>query len=318
MKNKFFTLYTYCRTIEGRDFSIILDLQRVRYTRIPAFLREILFEYLHLPVADIIDLYQDGEGHILSALGFLEKDKFGFFTDNPEQYPPLNLTWKTPGILQNAIVEIESLAAYDYSDVFSQLEELNCYHFEIWLDGSARLGALENVLAQFNESRVKSFDLIIPYEAAYTREELTRFKKVCEKVNFILVYSSPEERVYTDSLVIFKTESLEELKAKSARPTEELCVNLAFYIEALYHNPFHNQKVAISKDGFIQNSMQTETAYGHIKEQRIRDVVMKEAFQESWHVSNDRVEDLKNSPLRYSIMNKTPLEKDGSGYKLKQ
>src|ERR1700744_5391438 len=98
MKNKFFTLYSYCRTIEGKEFSVILDLQRVRYARIPSFLREILFDYIHLPIAEIVDLYDDRQGHIMSYLDQLERDKFGFFTDNPEQYPPINLTWKSPGV----------------------------------------------------------------------------------------------------------------------------------------------------------------------------------------------------------------------------
>jgi len=317
MKNKFFTLYSYCRTIEGRDFSIVLDLQRTRYIKIPPFLREILFEYLDLPVSEIVDLYKDDQGHILSYLEHLENDKFGFFTDNPEQYPPINLTWRSPGVLNNAILEISDLVEYDYADIISQLEDLNCYHFEIWLHPGFELNALQGVLEKFNESLVKSFDMVIPFDEARPMEDLIRFKEKCHKVNFILIYDSPAHYVDKRNLIIQKQDSLEEMTAKFDRPSEELCINLKFFIESLHFNPFYNQKIAIDKSGFIHNSMMTRPSYGNVKDNKIKDAVSSRSFQELWHASNDKIEELKDSALRYSMMSMEPIEKTDNGYRLK-
>lgn len=280
MKNKFFTLYSHCRTVEGRDFSIILDLQRVCYTKIPPFLREILFEYIHMPVSQIVKLYQDQEGYIMDCLNYLEKDQFGFFTDNIDSYTPINLTCKAPGTIHNAILEIADIGAQDYGDIIGQLEELNCLHFEIWLEGKTDLGALRALLEPFNERRVESFDLLLSYDKAHTKDALVALRTACHKINVMMVYGAPEDGVDTDNLILFKKDPVEDLKEKSARPGEELSINLAFYIEALFVNPFHSQKVAIGKDGSIHNSMASEKSYGNVKEQRIRDVVMGDSARD--------------------------------------
>jgi SPASM domain peptide maturase of grasp-with-spasm system len=309
MKTRYFKLYSYCVTTRGEEFSIVMDTQRIKCVHIPNFMHEILKEYTDHDVQKIEELYGDDGGIIMEYLTKLEKEQFGFFTEQPALYPALNINWSTPGKIHNAVIEIDNVSAFNYNDVLFQLEQLQCRHIELWLTENVNICDISGLLCTLNGSVIRSVDIIMAGSAALSPSVLLDLRSSSQKVNYVVVYNAPEEVVDAGNKIACTSATASLLKATHSLTDNYLCISLNFYLEALHFNPYYNKKVSIDKKGNIKNTLDADVVFGHVGNDRIGDIISSPGFQELWHVTGDRIVEQHTSPFRYFKMNIEPLEK---------
>ncbi|MEL6143220.1 MAG: hypothetical protein AAFU67_16585, partial [Bacteroidota bacterium] len=101
-----YLLYASCIPVSGAKHKIICDLQRNGYVRIPDGLYEILTEHRGKSHAEIKAAYNNQYDQIINGyFEMLVKHEFAFACTNPEHFPELDLNWKAPFPIFNAIVD---------------------------------------------------------------------------------------------------------------------------------------------------------------------------------------------------------------------
>ena len=104
-----FCLFACCVPVKGHKHSVIVDIQNGNYKHIPNLLYDIiklnknktverLKSYLKNEYNEGIDLY----------FNLLVKEGFGHYTNEPDLFPKIDLIWKTPHLITNAIIEFSS------------------------------------------------------------------------------------------------------------------------------------------------------------------------------------------------------------------
>ena len=106
--------YACCILVKGSKRASITDTQRFCLYLIPLDLYNILKD----GVLDFNKLKQIYENEILNEyLNFLEENKLGFWTNHPNNFPPIAPVWDSPSLITNAIVDIGT--NIDYVIIFN-------------------------------------------------------------------------------------------------------------------------------------------------------------------------------------------------------
>ncbi len=90
-ENDFYVLYSYNIPVRGSDKSVIYNLHKSKLVFIPnsmLYLLELLREKCVKDVYCQIELDED-KMLFSEYLGFLKKYRLGMFTQNPEEFPPM-------------------------------------------------------------------------------------------------------------------------------------------------------------------------------------------------------------------------------------
>ena len=79
------------------------------------------------------------------------------------------------------------------------------------------------------------------------------------------------------------------------------------------YNPYLNKKVYISPEGNVKNDSYYTEIFGNIYTQDIEDIIGLNSFRYLWGINNDKIEILKDNPMRYSILTTGIIEKTNKG-----
>ncbi len=330
--NNHFLLYSNCIAVGGWINCIIYDLQLCRHKYIPLSLFEILNQAKEKNIKDLLGLYEKKYHKlILQHFKQLEKEGFGFYTDDPSQFPDLNMEWDHPGIISNAIIDWtkphKEKANKFYncqsgSDKVNEfIEELGCEGVQLIVPSDIKKA--EAILKRFDERRVKSLELITDYVSKVHSKQLIAMAEKYFRVFFICFYNSPEFKevegkhnvriTYLDTPI----KAAEAYKLKAER--WPFVINIPFFTESQKHHTYFNRKIYISTIGEIKNAPECEEVIGNINTQSIEELIQaikKESNQKYWHVSKDICDVCKHCEFRYMCMdNRIPyLRQNGEWY----
>src|SRR5215203_7566397 len=127
-----FQLHANCLPVKGARRSTICDLQRQRMRLIPNDLFYILTDLAGLPTSEIKLRFNGNCDEVIDDyFAMLENEAYGFWCDEPERFPKLDLTWERPEKITNAIIDIDRTSKHDYASLLSQLDELGCQAIQV-------------------------------------------------------------------------------------------------------------------------------------------------------------------------------------------
>ena len=123
---RYLKIFTSCIICVGSKNAIVCDLQRETYILIPKQIALILSNknYLNL---DYVSSKKPDEAEIINALfDEIVELGIGFYTSEPNLFPPLQLDWKSPLKITNSILDYNFTSDYDLNDSLVQLSMLGC------------------------------------------------------------------------------------------------------------------------------------------------------------------------------------------------
>jgi SPASM domain peptide maturase of grasp-with-spasm system len=309
LNDQYFSLYSYCIPVLGKDSAIICNFQSASYTTIPLFIYEVLTEYLDYSISKISEVYNDENGDILKYFNLLAKRKVGLFTAEPNKFDKIEMVWKSPYPIASAVVEVKDPGGFNYLGLLDQLQELQCVHLELRFFDGCDLDFLQRLLNHSNESCLKSIDLLLPYYGVNRKlKKLTALVKESKKVACTVLYGTSDKIELIEDCIFSTDQLLNTSKSFKDIPADEYVINLPFFCESMFFNPYYNRKVGIDHEGNIKNCTSHEKSFGNINSHLLSDVIHTEEFRKLWFVNNDKIEGLKDSPLRYFQMITHELE----------
>lgn len=298
----FLTLYSCCVPVKGKESGCIYHLQKHKIFYVPNSLIDLLE---HLRKHTVIELATQVSSLKLyrENIKYLLDHNLAFFTDTPHRFPLLNMQFFAPEKITNAIVEIENLKNYDIKKVFDNLSDCLCKQVEVRIISEFLTKSdLQFIFKAFQHSTIRSANVVLKYSKLFDLEDLIGFFKAFKKVRGFLVYNSPEKFVPPAYPQIgFLKHNLED-KFLIEFPKKVLNPHFKHFTESHRFNVYHNNKVAINRNGEIKNDIKLKQVFGNINDlEHLYQVVDTEAFKKLWLITVDMIEGIKDLPERYAM-----------------
>jgi SPASM domain peptide maturase of grasp-with-spasm system len=320
-KNNYLKLYAHNIAVRGNKQSAIYNLQDQKIIPIPNILYKLILKFKCHPVKVIQDSYGI-ENKVLfdRYLEFLLKSNLAFLTPEPDSFPEIEQTWCSPEIINNAIIAYD-FEQYDIGSVIDELHTLGCKHLELrlTLPQTSCEETLCDLFNLFNNKVFNSLIILIEYNIILSLKMVESIYARYSKITCIIIYNCKKSIAFNSTIneIRFIEENLSITQFNNPFPSNKLFVNRQFFMESLNYNVFYNKKICINNEGEIKNHLQHKNSFGNVNDVSLNSVINKTNFKELWEASNDKIEDIKDSELRYCMFISNELIKLPNGnYKI--
>lgn len=297
-------LFACCVPVKGSRRSLIYDLQRGRYYFIPNAFYTLIAEYEGKPLEVAKAAYgHEHDAVIDEYIAFLFQNELAFYTDTPADFPKIATAWKSPYHITNAIIDSDAGSEHPYGNIVEQLSTLGCAALQCRFYNTVAMDQLLEILAATQSSRLRSVELIFPYDPAITEEVLAALFKAQPRLNTVVLHSAPEmSRQYNveqNGTVIYLTTQIDSAAHCGFISAAHFRTNIEHFTESQLHNSCLNRKVGIDAAGTIKNCPSSARGFGNIRDTLISTAIAQSAFTQSWNISKDQVAVCRDCEFRY-------------------
>ena len=299
-----FKLFTCCFTVEGAERSLICDVQRKSYQYIPSSLCEILKEHEGKTVNQVKAVYNNQYDEVIEDyFDNLEKEEYVFFTDTPQYFPKMDLRWEEPFKVTNAIIDINSIEL-NWENIIQEFEQLGCKHILIRSFQDKSLSFFDNILQKCENKRIVSVELIIKWQADFTKELLFDLCNKYPRIFTITIHSAPiDETAHISPQgmghIVYVTQEITSKEHCGIIAPDYFTINIKTFTEAQQHNTCLNRKISIDTEGYIRNCPSMPEHYGNIKDTTLQEALQHPDFKKYWFVNKDQISVCKDCEFRY-------------------
>jgi SPASM domain peptide maturase of grasp-with-spasm system len=299
-----FRLFACCVPVRGARRSVICDLQRGSYQLIPNGLFDILREQAGRTVGEIKTVFEhEYDVEIDEYFAFLLAQDLGFWCDEPERFPELDLTWEAPERITNALIDVAAGSEHDFPKLFAELDDLGCKALQLRFFAPVSGPALAAILASTRQGRLRSIELLVPAAPALDDAFWIELCRQHPRLSQVLVHGAAARRrvAVPDSAVAidFHPERVTSAACCGQVSPRTFSINLEHFTEAQAKNSCLNRKVSIDAAGEIKNCPSFGRSFGNAREVSLHGAVARRDFQELWEVNKDQIEVCKDCEFRY-------------------
>lgn len=303
-RRRVFRLFACCVPVRGARRSTLCDLQRERYELIPNGLYDILHHYTDHTLDEIKADFPPAQHAVLDEyFGFLVREEYGFWCDDPGAFPPLDLSWERPERITNALVDVDERSRHDWGSLLSQLDDLGCQAIQVRWFRPAPMDELEAVLGTMAHGRLRSVELLIPHDPSWEERTLEEFCLRHQRIMSIIVHSAPETRVDRvgglNTIIFHRTDRVTSHAHCGMVGPEWFLASLEGFTESRQFNSCLNRKLSVDAAGEIRNCPSLPRSFGNVVDTPLRRAVDDPAFRVLWGIGKDQVEVCRDCEFRY-------------------
>ena len=174
-----FLLFQSCKVVTGFKRSIICDTQRNDVDFIPNILAYILSTFQGKTIQEVKAIYHFRQDeYIDSYFSFLWEKEYLFFTDQPDSFTNVPITFESSGWIDNAILDIDADSKHDYTLIFTQLDSLLCNALQIRSYAPLTISTWDRILTELKHSGIRIVELLLPYTG---KDMLLSLTELCHK-----------------------------------------------------------------------------------------------------------------------------------------
>ena len=318
--SKWFKLFASCKVVHGIGKSLVYDLDRSTFYEVPHSIEKILADTRTNNIGCLEIKYKEQFNDVMAILDQFVENELGFYTNDPESFPEIDLGWQSPYTITNAIVEIEDTGLYDFIGVANQLDELSCRAIQLRFLKACDLKEISALFeAAFSRSRINQIELIINSNSGVASDDLIQLLAFHQRINKILVYNSAEDHIVPTSTEMLNRRIVYCKKDLNKETAEIINVNrfytnIHMFAEAQRHNIGLNRKVCIDYAGNIKNYLSHHKIFGNVRKDLIKEIIEKPDFREKWFYSNDQIEICKDCQYRYACLSNSDIKSCNNNY----
>ncbi len=306
INNSHFRTYESCRIVKGAKRTIICDTERKRAHLITEDINTILSQDKTLTIGEIKEKYgKDNEDTIQEYFNYLLDHEFIFLCTKEELklFPEMDLSWESPSIISDAIIDYDSNSDYDFNAIFNQLIDLGCIHLAIRFYNNIEVSLIENILTLLNESTIEKVEINVKHTTIFSDKSVFEtLKKDFPRLTTVIVYNSPIKDINKDPDAFDLNYTKETLKPTTHCgyiSPNTFRYNTSFFLESLSFNNCLNKKIAIDTNGDIKNCPSFKNSYGNIKSETLIETINNSDLKHLWTITKDSVDKCKDCEFRY-------------------
>ncbi len=302
--NEVFKIIGNCIPVKGFNRSVICDLHRNKYDFIPNDLYDIMVNHEGETIKNVKSFYQNEYDDIIEEyFHFLVGKEYIFFTDTPDWFPKMGLSFHYPFLISNAIIDVNENSSYDYLKVLYQLSELKCKFLEIRFYNEFNLSSLEKMVNYLDE--IKSMITFISITIPYITEglALNKFLRNHPRISHIYFYMSNRNEIIQDkeneTVIIYSISNIKNNKSCGLVLSSYFTPNIKNFTESKKHNSCLNRKISIDVNGEIKNCPSMPQSFGNIKDTTLQEALNHKDFKKYWNITKDQIQVCKDCEFRY-------------------
>ena len=306
--NKKCTLNPTALLVRGISRCVVCDLERNSYTLAPVSLYEILTQNKDgFTIQEISEQYSEGEEQnrkiILSYFKALLRADLLVFTNFPEYYQPINMTWDFPGDISNAVIDIDKNTTYAIS-FLEQITQLGCPYIQLRFFSKLSISELKLMIAQLETSIIEAIEVFAPYESDTVLKGLIKLMKKNYRIRSVTLYNAPENIIkYSRTIgfgqIVTVTTDIKGHLNCGFISHHYFITNISTYTESLAHNSCLNRKISIDVDGNVKNCPSMSQSFGNIKDTTLQEALDHPDFKKYWNITKDQIAVCKDCEFRY-------------------
>jgi len=292
-----FKLYANCIPTKGARRSTICDVQRGDIYLIPNALFDILAQHPNKSVDEIKRCYDTSNEHVIEEyFSFLIDNDLGFFCNNPESFPDIELVWESPEVITNAIVDIDSTSTYNIDKALQELQDLGCKNIEFRIYNGYDLARLTGLLNKLDDSIFRYVSLLVRHHYSFSIEDIKSLCIQFRRLQSVVVFAAEKEQKADD--ILYTKQNIDSSNCCGVVSYKYFTPNLKMFSESRSFNSCLNRKVSIDVNGIIRNCPSMKDGYGDINYTELHEVIRKPEFQKYWHVTKDEIDTCKVCEFR--------------------
>ncbi|MEA2464534.1 MAG: hypothetical protein QOJ98_2281 [Acidobacteriota bacterium] len=303
MKPRVFRLFACCVPVRGARRSTLCDLQRQQYRFIPNGLYEILTVHRGRGVDEVKAAYGNRfDARVDEYFAFLEDNEFGFWCDDPDAFPDLDLTFEAPETISNAIIDVGPASRHDFASLFRQLDDLGCRALQLRFYREAELDEVEAVLRLTDAGRLRSVELLLRHREGWTPDDMERLCRAFPRLSSVQVHAAPaaaSRRSGESATIVFHTRTVDSAEHCGHVHPAYFITGISLFTEAQAHNTCLNRKLSVDERGEIRNCPALPRSFGNARDTSLHAALLQDGFRELWNVCKDQVETCRDCEFRY-------------------
>lgn len=297
-----FQLYACCVPVKGAARSTVCDVQRRRYFFIPNGLYDILIEHEGKTLDEIKAAFDHAYDDVIDEyFEFLEAQNLGFWTDEPERFPELDMTWERPERITNAIIDVDVESTHDYAGLVDQLDDLRCKELQLRFFDPINPDAFVEVLGATSGSRLRHVEAILPARPEYTTRRLRELCDTHQRLGHLSFYGAEEDAMETigGTQVSYRTDVVDGPSCCGQVHSDYFIADVEVFTEAQQFNTCLNRKISVDARGEIRNCPSMQQSFGNVADTSLHSALLHRDFKALWEINKDQVDVCKDCEFRY-------------------
>ena len=300
-------MFAACIPVKGIRRSGICDIQRGTFETIPNSLWDVLQNCKSLSMAGIYATYGEDNQEVLDEFfTWLIENEFGFWCNSLEEFksfPDMALDWDSPYEIQNMIIDLNEQSTYSIENLTSQIKELRVPYIQIRSYSPRHLDYFAKWFEFFDDSPVKTIDIVTPYYEGCNNENFARFSKRFIRLNSIIFFNSPIEDRKSElnklTSIIFVKKNISGNHFCGIISPDFFTVNKPLLTESIHHNNCLNRKISVDCNGEIKNCPSISRSFGNISNTSLRNAMKAQHFRDLWSIKKSEIEVCNSCEYRY-------------------
>lgn len=296
-------VYHCCLIVKGHKKSVIIDYQRKKYFWIKNILVDFIEDIDGCLLENINEKYSADIDVLKEYMDFLLENEIIFFCNSQEEYdrfPPINLEWKYPAHITNAVVEIESELHIQEFHRFKNTFFIPYVQYIIYSEQD--VSSLEGLIKLINSDKyINGYQILFGNTSKIPKDIIVDLAKEYPLLETIIVFNSNKEEVIDllNQKIIFTKQRDYNNTCCGNISIKYFNLQLEHFTESQKHNTCLNRKVAIDAEGNIKNCPSMSKSYGNIKDTKLTDVVNNPEFQKLWYINKGQINVCKDCEFRH-------------------
>lgn len=304
LPNAVFRLFACCIPVRGARRSTLCDVQRGTYHLIPNGLYEILTEHRDRRAPEVVAHYgEEARPVIEEYYGFLLQSELGFWCDEPEAFPLLDLEYEMPEAVTHAIVDVDARSRHDFARIFAELDDLGCKALQLRFFRPVSREELWALAEMVSTGRLRTLELVLPWAPHWDMAEMERLVFAHQRVVSVMLHSAPvDEGLRVRGLqtpVVYTCRQITSASHCGQVHPGYFVVNLAAFTESQARNSCLNGKISVDAAGEIRNCPSMPRSFGNVAETSLHAALASSGFRDPWAISKDQVETCRDCEFRY-------------------
>lgn len=310
MNDIYLKLFSTVLLVKGQSRSSIYNFSAPYLYPIPHILSSILEESKKYPYDYLIQKYCKDKKDFdafSKYISFLETKKLVFWTKEPHLFSEIDICYNDSSTISSSVIEY-NFCNYDLRDVLMQLEQLFCKHIEIRLNNlsKCKISQFKKTIFSILEMGFKSIDFVFNYEDSNHLQYITDLIPQFKNINRIIILNSPIRKVINNKVFYIS-------QTTSKKGSFKHVLDLKYFCESHFHNPYFNKKVCVDANGYIKNYILQKKEFGNVFDSKLEPAVLSTEFTKLWNVSHDQIINIKDNEYRYSLYLPFELEQKDQG-----
>jgi SPASM domain peptide maturase of grasp-with-spasm system len=299
----FYKFHSNCVPVRGEKFTIIYDLLRESYIKIPNEIANLIINNQGNRLETIFSDYDNQSKYIIKKeiLLFLRNQQLLITTKKKclNVFPKLKFLYDSPNLLTNGVVFTDNLSVR----LFSKLEllfDFQCYNFQIWINQKVGIKEIQRLIHFINESPILYTEICIKSVESIDLRSLSNItnKRI---VIFLLNNLKPIKNNINKGSIsfIYKPAFYNFLRPTNTINPSNFLVNYELFTESQKFNNFLNKKIFVLSNNDIKLHPNDKYDYGKLSKKNVLSFLNNKRTTLYWSTSKSKLNKCKSCEYRF-------------------